>query len=296
MTNYLETLFSIDDLLNHLPENPMKECFASAWIYMTTNYTKFQIVIWGSFILHECVYFAASTPGIIFQFLPCMKQFKLQPSRPETFAEQWTCFRRLMFNHTCLLIPLIVGIYIFIEFFQIPYGWKEMPPWYNLTLRVFACAVIEDTWSYFAHRALHDKRIYRHIHKVHHHFQAPFGLTAQYTHPADTIIQGVGLYSAVLLLSNHMVLVWAVLIVRLLESIYIHSGYDIPYLNVFHLIPFYGGPRFHDFHHLNFTGNYAPIFTWWDKIFGTDKQFKEYCAKQEGRKNKSHLNVRHRSM
>lgn len=47
------------------------------------------------------------------------------------------------------------------------------------------------------------------------------------------------------------------------------------------------GARFHDFHHLNFTGNYASTFTWWDKIFGTDKQFKEFYAKQEGKKSKS---------
>ena len=33
------------------------------------------------------------------------------------------------------------------------------------------CLVIEDTWHYFFHRALHDKRIYKYIHKIHHNFQ-----------------------------------------------------------------------------------------------------------------------------
>lgn len=27
---------------------------------------------------------------------------------------------------------------------------------------------------------------------------------------------------------------------------------------------------------MNLKGNYAPTFTWWDKIFGTDIQYKEY--------------------
>lgn len=49
------------------------------------------------------------------------------------------------------------------------------------------------------------------------------------------------------------------------------------------------GARFHDFHHLNFTGNYASTFTWWDKIFGTDKQFKEYYAKIDGKKLKTDI-------
>ena len=40
-----------------------------------------------------------------------------------------------------------------------------------LAAQSFACLVIEDTWHYWMHRALHDKRIYKYIHKVHHHFQ-----------------------------------------------------------------------------------------------------------------------------
>jgi methylsterol monooxygenase len=38
------------------------------------------------------------------------------------------------------------------------------------------------------------------------------------------------------------------------------------------------GARFHDFHHYNFNGNYASTFRWWDWIFGTDKQWREFCA------------------
>jgi sterol desaturase/sphingolipid hydroxylase (fatty acid hydroxylase superfamily) len=40
------------------------------------------------------------------------------------------------------------------------------------------------------------------------------------------------------------------------------------------LLPFYGGSLYHDFHHSNFTGNYSSSFTHWDKIFGTDRDFK----------------------
>jgi len=43
---------------------------------------------------------------------------------------------------------------------------------------------------------------------------------------------------------------------------------------------FLSGAKFHDFHHYNFTGNYASTFSWWDWLFGTDKQFKEFLAKK----------------
>jgi len=36
-------------------------------------------------------------------------------------------------------------------------------------------------------------------------------------------------------------MLWAWMVVRLLETIDVHSGYDIPYINVFHLIPGYAG-------------------------------------------------------
>lgn len=58
------------------------------------------------------------------------------------------------------------------------------------------------------------------------------------------------------------------------------SGYDVP-LNPLHLVPFYAGARFHDFHHMNFIGNYASTFTWWDRIFGTDSQFIAYQEKEK---------------
>ena len=53
----------------------------------------------------------------------------------------------------------------------------------------------------------------------------------------------------------------------------------------FHVyISHFVGARFHDFHHSNFNGNYASIFVWWDWLFGTDKQWKEFCAAEEKKK------------
>jgi methylsterol monooxygenase len=31
---------------------------------------------------------------------------------------------------------------------------------------------------------------------------------------------------------------------------------------------------------MNFVGNYGSSFTFWDKVFGTDNQWKEYQAKK----------------
>ena len=47
-----------------------------------------------------------------------------------------------------------------------------------------------------------------------------------------------------------------------------HCGYDFP-LNPTRLIPFYDWASYHDFHHAQFTCNYAAVFPVWDTVFGT---------------------------
>lgn len=263
-----------------LPENPLQEPFKNAWNYMLDNYTKFQIATWGSLIVHEALYFLFCLPGFLFQFIPYMKKYKIQKDKPETWENQWKCFKVLLFNHFCIQLPLICGTYYFTEYFSIPYGWESMPRWYMLLARCFGCAVIEDTWHYFLHRLLHHKKIYKYIHKIHHEFQAPFGMEAEYAHPLETLILGTGFFIGIILLCDHVVLLWAWVTIRLLETIDVHSGYDIP-LNPLNLIPFYAGSRHHDFHHMNFIGNYASTFTWWDRIFGTDSQFIAYTERMK---------------
>ena len=45
-------------------------------------------------------------------------------------------------------------------------------------------------------------------------------------------------------------------------------------------IPGYASALFHDFHHKNFTGNYASTFTWWDAWYDTDAAFERFLDKR----------------
>ncbi|KAG7252398.1 hypothetical protein CRUP_000836, partial [Coryphaenoides rupestris] len=169
---------------------------------------------------------------------------------PETWEKQWRCFKMLLFNHFFIQLPLICGTYYFTEFFGIPYDWDSMPRWPYLLAQCFGCAV------------------------------SPFGMQAEYAHPAETLILGAGFFIGIVIFCNHVSMLWAWVACRLMETIDVHSGYDIP-MNPLHLIPFYAGTRFHDFHHMNFVGNYASTFTWWDKLLKTDRQYNKHKMRQE---------------
>ena len=106
-------------------------------------------------------------------------------------------------------------------------------------------------------------------------------MVAEYAHPKETMVLGVGFFIGILLMCDHIILMWMWMFFRLLETIEVHSGYDFPYLNPLHLIPGYAGARFHDFHHQNFNGNYSSSFKWWDWLFGTDRQYKEFLLQQK---------------
>jgi methylsterol monooxygenase len=279
-------LQAVEEVLVYFSDNPFRDPFRDAWTHMTSRYTKFQIATFGSLLVHEAIYFGLCLPGFIFQFLPFMQRFKIQRDKPETMIGQWKCFKLLMFSHFVVQFPMIFGTYTFTEMFGIPYDWELMPRWYDITGRVFICSLIEDTWHYWIHRLAHDKRLYKYVHKIHHNFQSPFGMTAEYAHPVETVVLGFGFFIGILLLANHVVLLWAWVFYRLLETIDVHSGYDVPFLNPLHLIPGYAGARFHDFHHYNFVGNYSSTYVWWDKLFGTDSQYKEFLAKQDNQKDK----------
>ncbi|XP_071497549.1 methylsterol monooxygenase 1-like [Diadema antillarum] len=241
---------------------------------MTTHYTRFQISVYISACFHIVSFFLLCAPAFIFQFIPFMDRYKIQQDKPTTYGQQWQCFKYVMYNQFLVQTPLIVGNYFYCQYFNVSFDFDDIPQWYILLAQCFVSLVIEDTWHYFVHRGLHHKSIYQYVHKVHHNFKAPFGMVAEYTHPVETLGLGLGFAWGVLLFGNHLFFIWAWMLVRLLEVTDVHSGYTVS-LNPLHLFPFYGGAKFHDFHHKNFHGNYAPTFTWWDKMLGTEMKYDE---------------------
>lgn len=155
----------------------------------------------------------------------------------------------------------------------VPYSYETMPTWYSMFPRMLFCLICEDTWHYWAHRALHHPSLYGPIHKLHHQFNVPFGLAAEYAHPIETMTLGVGFFLPLPFVCNHLFVFWCWLAIRMIQTTDVHTGYYFPWLNPLYLIPGYGGVRFHDFHHSYFNANYASTFTFWDWLCGTAEPF-----------------------
>jgi methylsterol monooxygenase len=152
-----------------------------------------------------------------------------------------------------------------------------------------------------AHQALHYGPLYKHIHKIHHKYSAPFGLAAEYAHPAEVFILGTGTIGGPLLYcyitgNLHILTVYLWITLRLFQAIDAHSGYgmsrllckmpinplivllDFPW-SLQHIFPLWSGADHHDFHHMAFVNNYSTSFRYLDFIFGTDDKYRQHREK-----------------
>ncbi|VAI10414.1 unnamed protein product [Triticum turgidum subsp. durum] len=143
--------------------------------------------------------------------------------------------------------------------------------------------LVEDYLGYWIHRLLHTRWGYDNIHRVHHEFTAPFGYAAPYAHWAEVLILGVPAFTGPAIVPCHMTTLWLWFVLRHLEAIDIHSGFNFPF-NPTKLIPFYGGAQHHDYHHRvggQSQSNFSSVFTFCDYLYGTDKGYRYHKASLE---------------
>jgi len=249
----------------------------TAWNMMATRFSPFMICGPITFLYHESVYFLCYVPWLILDAMPSMHKYKIQPDKVNDLPQQMRCLRQLIFSHIFIQFPMMLTFHLVVDLFGFQIA-GPLPAFSQLLWQIPAFLVIEDFYFYWMHRFLHWKKIYKYVHKVHHEHKSPFGITAEYAHPIETVVLGLGTLLGPLLLCRHLFTLWVYLGVRLWETVEDHSGYDVPF-NPTNLIPFWGGPVHHDFHHKTFDGPYSSIFTYCDYLFGTDKKWREHQRK-----------------
>eukprot|EP01018_Ginkgo_biloba_P000506 Gb_29081 [translate_table: standard] len=221
-------------------------------------------------------------------------------SKKNTPAAQEKCITRLLLYHICVNLPLMVLSYPAFTYMgmtsKLPLpscALCDFPSgvdvksfiYHNLFRKVVICQIIcyfilEDFIFYWGHRILHTKWLYKHVHSVHHEYATPFGLTSEYAHPAEILFLGFATIVGPAITGPHLFTLWLWMILRVMETVEAHCGYDFPW-SLSKFLPLYGGADFHDYHHrLLYTksGNYSSTFTYMDWIFGTDKGYHKLKA------------------
>lgn len=290
--SFTETLHNV---MKYQPQlNIMEQYWASWYSYMNNDVLATGLMF---FLLHEITYFARCLPWFIIDQIPYFRRWKIQPTKIPSTKEQLYCLKSVLLSHFLVeaipiwtFHPMCEKLGISVE---VPF-----PHWKTMCFEIALFFVLEDMWHYWAHRLFHYGFFYKYIHKQHHRYAAPFGLSAEYAHPVETMSLGFGTVGMPILyvlytgnLHLFTLCIWVVL--RLFQAVDSHSGHDFPWsLNKF--LPFWAGAEHHDLHHHYFIGNYASSFRWWDYCLDTEAGPEAKLAREEKMKLKANKNAKKR--
>ncbi|KAJ6083796.1 hypothetical protein N7467_007931 [Penicillium canescens] len=226
-----------------------------------------------SFVMHEAVYFGRSLPWIFIDTLGLFNRYKIQGNKIPSLREQWDCAKFVLLSHFTVELPQIWLFHPMAQFCGLSTS-IPFPTLWTMAYQIAVFFVMEDTWHYFSHRALHWGPLYKAIHKIHHQYSAPFGLAAEYASPIEVMILGFGTVGCPILWCAvtgdlHILTMYIWIVLRLFQAIDAHSGYEFPW-SLHHFLPFWAGADHHDLHHEKFIGNYASSFRWWDYVLDTE--------------------------
>lgn len=154
---------------------------------------------------------------------------------------------------------------IYTDFGSHPYWW--MP------LSVLAFLVAHDAWFYWTHRAMHDPRLFRVMHQVHHASRPPTAWAAMSFHPLEALSGAVVIPALVFVIPIHAAMLGLVLTIMTVMGVTNHMGWEAFPRAMVHgragrwLIT----ASHHQRHHREYRCNYGLYFRVWDRMCGTDK-------------------------
>ncbi|KXJ95383.1 fatty acid hydroxylase superfamily protein [Microdochium bolleyi] len=250
--------------------NILERAWAAWYLWMQNDTLATGIM---SFVMHEVIYFGRSAPWMIIDALPYFRKYKLQNQKVPTLKEQWECASLVLLSHFTVELPQIWLFHPIAAYCGMDYG-VPFPSFGKMAFQIAVFFVLEDTWHYWFHRALHYGPLYKNIHKLHHTYSAPFGLAAEYASPIEVMLLAIGTVGSPILWvfltgDLHLFTMYVWIVCRLFQAIDAHSGYDFPW-SLRHILPFWAGADHHDVHHERFIGNYSSSFRWWDYMLDTE--------------------------
>ncbi|EYU45961.1 hypothetical protein ABFS82_04G086400 [Erythranthe guttata] len=260
----------------------MASMVESAWTYLITHFSDFQLACLGSFFLHESIFFFSGLPFIYLERAGWLSKYKIQ-SKNNTSAAQERCITKLLLYHFGVNLPVMILSYPVFRFMGMRSS-LPLPSWKVISTQILFYFILEDFVFYWGHRILHTKWLYKHVHSVHHEYATPFGLTSEYAHPAEILFLGFATIVGPAITGPHLITLWLWMVLRVLETVEAHCGYHFPW-SLSNFLPLYGGADFHDYHHrLLYTksGNYSSTFIYMDWIFGTDKGYRKLKELKSG--------------
>lgn len=160
--------------------------------------------------------------------------------------------------------------------------WTAYPLWWA-PLSLAIAMLAHETYYYWLHRWMHQPRIFRIVHKVHHDSNITSPWTAFSFHPLEGVLQAIFLPALLMVMPMHLYVIILQLTIMTLSSVVNHLDIEI-YPRRFYkhfLGKWLIGATHHSLHHKQFKYNYGLYFTFWDKWKDTESPLYEELFREK---------------
>lgn len=143
------------------------------------------------------------------------------------------------------------------------YGWGY---WF------FSLAVIillMDAFTYWTHRMMHHRRLFKYFHAIHHRSHHPTPWTTLSMSVNEIILNAIFMPAVLMMMPVHQHIALVFTFWTLFKNVFNHLGYELfpAWINKWLV-----GATYHETHHMKFHGNYSSYFTFWDSLMNTQTQ------------------------
>lgn len=215
----------------------------------------------------------AGLPFLIFYiFFP--QKFSRQKIQ-KRFAKQKDFIREIL--HSMKTIVIFIGVAFLV--LQSPLGGLSkiytdihaFPIWW-IPVSALLGLIIQDTYFYWMHRAVHSKKLFKWVHLLHHKSTNPSPLASYSFNFLEGILEALIFPVIILTIPMHPLALLLFTTVAFVFNVYGHLGYEIMpqwFRNSF-LFEVLNTSVHHNLHHEKFKGNYGLYLRLWDRIMGTE--------------------------
>lgn len=215
----------------------------------------------------------AGVPFLIFYiFFP--QKFTRQKIQ-KRFARQKDFIREVL--HSMKTILIFIGVAVLVlksplgGFSQIYTDVHAFPLWW-IPASALLGLIIQDTYFYWMHRAVHGKKLFKWVHLLHHRSTNPSPLASYSFNFLEGILEAMIFPVIILTIPMHPLALLLFTTVAFLFNVYGHLGYEIMpkwFRNSF-LFEILNTSVHHNLHHEKFNGNYGLYLRFWDRIMKTE--------------------------
>lgn len=143
-------------------------------------------------------------------------------------------------------------------------------------LAVFAAIIIvHDAYFYWSHRMMHDPKLFKTFHRLHHRSVTPTPFAAYAFSTPEALVMTAFMPLWLFFVPTSGTVIFAFLMFMIIRNVMGHAGLELMprwWLNT-PLTRWINTTTHHDLHHSGrFNRNYGLYFTFWDKLCGTEHE------------------------